>query len=220
MSKKHKSKKNKPAHAKPSAVLLPEMSPLPQRFRNYTFEGAWLDHGIHQIDTEISQGGGVATARAYINTMEAPALTGLFRAHVLDDAHDSQVRHRRLLAGLAIRRIFQDSKMEAKSTGHYDKPQNLMLSSAQHPKSNEADNNEVEYIRLMKLCFPYNEVIRNICCMDEAPPAVVRRGLVKPCSWKIALCHGLDVIADDMLTRRNQPRRHRVYRKAVLEKAS
>lgn len=219
MSKKHRSaKKHKPAHLTPP--ILPEMSPLPQRYRNYSFEGRWLDHGIHQIDTEISQGGGVTTARAYINTMEAPALMGLFRAHVLDDARDSQVRHRRMLAGLEIRRIFQDSKMEAKSTGHYDKPLNLMLSSTQHPKSNEADNNEVEYLRLMKLCFPYNPVVRDVCCMDEAPPAVIRHGLKTPCSWKVALCRGLDIIAEDILNRRNRPRRRKFHRGPALAEAA
>lgn len=220
MSKKHRpSKKHKTAHIKPTAPILSEMSPLPERFRNYTFEGQWMDHGIQPIDTEIS-GGGVTTTRAYLNTMEAPALMGLFRAHVLDDAKDSQVRHRRLAAGLAVRRIFQDSKMESKSTGHYDKPLNLMLSSAQHPKSNDADNNEVEFIRLMKLCFPYNTVVRNVCCMDERPPEVIRYGLKTPCSWKVALCHGLDRIADDMFTRRNQPRRRKFHRKPAMEAAA
>jgi hypothetical protein len=219
MSKKHRpSAKKKSSHVKTSPAIVAEMAPLPQRYRNWAYDGAWLGHGIQKIDTEISQGGAVVTASAYINTMEAPALTGLFRAGVLSDPRNDEARHRRLMAGLAVRRIFQDSGMEAKSTGHYDKPLNMMLGGCQHPKSNHADDNEVEFIRLMRLCFPYNTVVRNVCCMDERPPTVVRYGLETPCSWKTALCAGLDRIADDIEGRTRQPRRRRFQARPVLRR--
>jgi hypothetical protein len=218
MGKKHKAgKKSKVAQVSPAA--LEHMSPLKERYRNYHYNGVWLDHGIKEIDVEISSGGIVSKARAYLNTMEAPALDGLFRARVLDDPRDETVRFRRLMAGVELRRIFHRSQMQAKSTGMYDKPLNAMISSAQHPKSNEADDNEVEFIRLMRLCFPYNTVLRNVCCLDERPPTVVRHGLETPCFWDVALRHGLDIIANDMFTRLNQPRRRMLRRPAIPELA-
>ncbi len=195
-----------------------EMAPLKERYRNWSYDGRWMDHGIQEIEVEVLSGGLVTKARAYLNTMEAPALDGLFRARVLDDPADENVRYRRLMAGVELRRIFHRSQIQAKSTGLYDKPLNAMISSSPQPQSNESLNNEVEFIRLMRLCYPYNTVVRNVCCLDERPPLVIRYGLATPCCWDVALRHGLDRIADEIFTRRNQPRRRHLSRPVIREK--
>ena len=101
MGRKHKAgKKSKVAQVDQAA--LDHMSPLKERYRNYHYDGVWLDHGIKEIDVEISSGGIVSKARAYLNTMEAPALDGLFRARVLDDPRDETVRYRRLMAAQGL----------------------------------------------------------------------------------------------------------------------
>lgn len=211
MGRKHKTgKKSKVAQICQAA--LDHLPPLKERYRNYHFDGVWMDHGIRQVDVEISSGGIVSKTKAYLNTMEAPALDGLYRAKVLDDKRDEGLGERRRLAGLTLRRIFHRSQIQAKSTGLYDKPLNAMISSSQHPRSNDADNNEVEFIRLMRLCFPYNTVLRNVCCLDERPPAVVRNGLKTPCSWDAALRNGLDIIANEIFTKAGFPRRRNLRR--------
>ena len=215
MGKKHRAGRKSKAVSLKSAVE--HMAPLKERYRNYSYDGRWMDHGIKEIEVEISTGGIVSKAKAYLNTMEAPALDGLFRARVLDDARDETVRYRRLMAGVELRRIFHRAQMQSKSTGLYDKPLNAMVSSVQHPRSNEADNHESEFIRLMRLCFPYNTVVRNVCCLDERPPEIIRHGLRTPCFWDVALRAGLDIIANEMFTQRNQPRRRHLVRPAMEE---
>lgn len=211
MSKKHKAgKKAKVAQVK--QIVVDHMSPLKERYRNYQHDGVWMDHGIRQIDVEIARGGIISKTRAYLNTMEAPALDGLFRAGVLNDPKDEGVAERRRLAGLELRRIFHRSQIQARSTGLYDKPLNAMVSSAQHPKSEDAENNEVEFIRLMRLSHPFQTVLRNVCCLDERPPTVIRHGIATPCCWDVALRHGLDRLADILFTRAGFPRRRHLDR--------
>lgn len=214
MGKKHKAGKRTKV-AQVSQAALDHMTPLKERYRNYHFDGVWMDHGIRQVDVEISSGGIVSKTKAYLNTMEAPALDGLYRAKVLNDKRDEGLAERRRLAGLALRRIFHRSQIQAKSTGLYDKPLNAMISSSQHPKSNDAENNEVEFIRLMRLCFPYHTVLRNVCCLDERPPTVVRNGLRTPCSWEAALRNGLDIIANEIFTKAGFPRRRNLHRPRI-----
>jgi hypothetical protein len=218
MGKKHRTgKKSKIASVKPSAkqAALDHMAPLRERYRNYEFDGFWMDHGIREVDVEISAGGIVSKTKAYLNTMEAPALDGLYRAKVLNDPRDEGLAERRRLAGLALRRIFHRSKIQAKSTGLYDKPLNAMMSSSQHPKSNKAENCEVEFIRLMRRCFPYNTVVRNVCCLDERPPTIIRHGMRTPCMWDVALRAGLDILAEELFTRAGFPRRRNLMRPRI-----
>ncbi len=214
MSKKHKSgKKAKVAQVK--QIVVDHMSPLKERYRNYQHDGIWMDHGICQIDVEISRGGIVSKTRAYLNKMEAPALDGLFRAGVLNDPKDEGAAERRRLAGLELRRIFHRSQIQARSTGLYDKPLNAMVSSTQHPKSEDAENNEVEFIRLMRLSHPFQTVLRNVCCFDERPPTVIRHGVATPCCWDVALRQGLDRLAEILFTRAGFPRRRNLDRPRI-----
>ena len=190
-----------------------EMSPLAERKKNFTLDGIWLDHGIKPIDVAIASGGQI-TGSAFINTMEARALDGLMAAHYLDDQKDSSLAFRRHMAGLLLRKIFQISEIQSRSTGLYDKPLNAMLGAGETPrKSDRAEDHEVEFLRLMKLVFPYNNVLMNVCCLDERPPEVVRHVLTGPCHWRLALCRGLDIIAEDKFTRRNTPRQRRYTRR-------
>lgn len=216
MGKKNRAgKKSKVATVRQAAIE--HMGPLKERYRNYHYDGVWMDHGIRQVDVEISSGGIVSKTKAYLNTMEAPALDGLYRARVLNDKRDETLAERRRLAGLALRRIFHRSQIQAKSTGLYDKPLNAMISSSQHPKSNQAENCEVEFIRLMRACFPYHTVVRNVCCLDERPPEVVRNGLKVPCSWDTALRAGLDILANEIFTKAGFPRRRHLNRPTISD---
>lgn len=206
-------------HVKPTGGQQDEMSPLAERKKNFTFDGLWLEHGIRPIDVAIASGGQV-TGTAFINTMEARALDGLMQANYLTDPgrpEDDGLAFRRHMAGILLRKIFQASEIESRSTGLYDKPLNAMLGGGEPPrKSDRAEDHEVEFLRLMKLVFPYNQVLMNICCLDERPPEVVRHVLTGPCNWRLALCRGLDLIAEDKFTRRNTPRKRR-YTRRMLE---
>ncbi len=193
-----------------------EMSPLADRKKNFTVDGIWLDHGIQPIDVAIASGGQV-TGTAYINTMEARALDGLMAARYLEDRNDPNAAFRRHMAGILLREIFFEAEIESRSTALYDKPLNAMICGGEPPrKSERALKHEDEFHRLMKLVFPYNSVIMNICCLDERPPEVVRHVLTGPCHWKLALVRGLDIIAEDKFTRRNTPRRRRFTRRVLL----
>jgi hypothetical protein len=208
---------------KPVVELEAEMSPLAERRKNFVFDGIWLGHGIQPLDVSIASGG-ILTGTAFINRMEAPALDGLMAAHYLDDPSDgpdappdSTVAFRRHMAGLLVRGIFQISEIESRCTGLYDKPLNAMVGTGQAPRKSEmAEDHEVEFIRLMKMVFPYNTVLMNVCCLDQRPPTVVRSGLVTPCHWQVALCRGLDMVAEDKFagTRDRRPR-HLGIRSAI-----
>lgn len=206
-------------HMHKVAEPLEEMSPTADRKKNFTFDGLWLDHGIRPIDVAVASGGQI-TGSAFINTMEARALDGLMAARYLDDPRDSTLAFRRHMAGILLRKIFQISEIQSRSTGLYDKPLNAMLGGGEPPrKSEKAEDHEAEFIRLMKLVFPYNTVLMNICCLDERPPDVVRHVLTGACHWKLALCRGLDIIAEDKFTKRNTPRRRRFTRQRSTETA-
>ena len=56
-----------------------------------------------------------------------------------------------------------------------------------------------------------------VCCLDERPPEIIRHGLRTPCFWDVALRNGLDIIANEMFTQRNQPRRRHLVRPAMEE---
>lgn len=185
-----------------------DFSPLKERKKNFAFDGVWMGHGIEEIDVDVASGGQV-TGSAFINRMEASALDGLFRAGVLDDPKDEQASIRRRSAGILLRTVFQNAEIEPRSTGQYDKVLNEMFGGGccQHPKSQAAQNAEVDFFRLMRLSFPYNTVLRNVCCLNERPPVVVRNGLRTPCHWKIALCRGLDLIAEDSAERQERAER-------------
>jgi hypothetical protein len=219
MAKRRGAKGAKIKHTKESPRPVDDASPLPERYKSFEYEGRWLGHGIERMNAEISRTGRVV-GWAHINRLEASALDGLLQAGVLDDPkRDSgrtpgsramSTRQRRHAAGMILRELFEEAEIESSSTGHYDKVTNEMLpGGAPHPKSNNALNSEVEYHRLMRLCFPYHSVVRNVCCHNERPPTVVRDGQRRPCNWDEALRRALDIIADDKFPEAGRPRRSR-----------
>jgi hypothetical protein len=195
-----------------------DFSPLKERKKSYTFEGRWMGHGIEEIDVDVAIGGQI-TGSTFINRMEASALDGLFRAGVFDDPKDEEAAIRRRSAGIFLRKVFHDAEIEPRCVGQYDKVLNEMMGgSGQHPKSQMAQNSEVDFFRLMRLSSPYNEVIRDVCCLNERPPEVVRIGLRTPCHWKEALCRGLDLIAEDTVERQERAERHERKRRREARK--
>ena len=86
----------------------------------------------------------------------------------------------------------------------------MVPSGVQHPESDRELDHQVEFQRLMRLCFPYHTVVRNVCCYNERPPRVIRDGGNRPCNWDEALRKGLDRIADDKFVAQDRPRRRRV----------
>lgn len=207
MSKKSRAKRAKIKHTKDAPKPANDASPLAERYKSYQYEGQWLGHGIEAIDVDVIAGGQI-TGRAHINRLEASALDGLRKAGVLDDPRDEGAAWRRHAAGQLLREIFEIAEIRSSSTGHYDKVTNEMLpGGAPHPKSNNALDHEVEYHRLMKLCFPYHTVARNVCCHNERPPTVVRDGQARTCNWDEALRKALDIIADDQFPDTRKPRR-------------
>jgi hypothetical protein len=199
LSKKKKARRaGRIKHVKEAAKVVDPTAPLAERYKSYHHEEKYLGHGIESVATDVTAGGQVV-GHAHINRLERSALDGLELAGVLNDPRDSSAANRRKAAGLLLWETWVEAEIESHSTGRYDKVTGEMMPSGQPPpKSNNALNKEVEFYRLMKLCFPFHTVVRNVCCYNERPPTVVRDGLARPCNWDEALRRGLDRIADDM----------------------
>lgn len=206
--------------------MFTETSPVAERYKSFEYippgedrsARQWLGHGIEPLDVSVRTGGQI-DAKAHINRLEASALDGLMKAGVLRDpgeverpSSDPQsVSGRRHAAGILLREIFHEAGFESRSTGQYDKATNEMTpSGVQHPESDRELDHQVEFQRLMRLCFPFHTVVRNVCCYNERPPTVIRDGQNRPCNWDEALRKGLDRIADDKFAAQDRPRRRRV----------
>ena len=214
-------KRGRAGHQKQSSVQY-ATSPVPERFKSFEYippghdrsSAQWLGHGIESLDVSV-QAGGQVDERAHINRLEASALDGLMKAGVLKDpggmsgATDPEsVANRRHAAGILLREIFHDSGFESRSVGQYDKAANEMTpSGTRQPESERELDNQAEFQRLMRLCFPYHTVVRNVCCYNERPPVVVRDGRERPCHWDEALRRGLDRIVEDKYPAQGRPRR-------------
>jgi hypothetical protein len=194
---------------------LNQAAPNQFRYKHYEFEGMWIDCGIVPVSASISDTGHV-TGTAYLNKMEARVLDGLKQAGVLNDPQDDLASIRRLLAGIFLRKKFHEAEIEPRSSGLYDKPLNAMFSSHVPRKSEKAEDSEVVFLKLMKLTFPFNTVLLNVCCLDERPPSLVRHGVRVPCNWQTALRQGLDRVAD-FVFKESSGQDRKPYRIRVVE---
>lgn len=184
-----------------------DTSPLQERYKSYHHDGQWLGSGIKPIDVAVLTGGQISGS-AYINRLEATALDGLEQAGVLRDNRDEEASFRRHMAGLLLRTIFQKSGIETSQSASYDKTLNEMLpGGTPAPQSDNELDHEVEFTRLMRLAFPFNTVLLNVCCLNERPPLVVRNGARVLCNWDEALRKGLDRIAEDKFANQQKPQR-------------
>lgn len=212
MGKKSRGRKRPERTIKPIA----EGTPLPERYKSYSFDGQDLGHGISEVSVEVSVGGVVGAQKAHRNDFQSPALDGLAKARVLHGPESlgederRTIANRRKDAGVFLLNLYHQTGQESKSTALYDKVSGQMLSGEVRRQSDFELDAEVEYHRLMKLIRPYDTVISNVVIHNQRPDYVVRNGSRVLCNWTVALQRGLDLLADELFgspIRRRRPNR-------------
>lgn len=145
-----------------------------------------LGSGLRVLDAEVS-GGGIVVGRALQNTLECK-LDSMYQLGLLADPRDPEAESRRYLAGLEVRRLYEEACIGDAVTPSYDKMSGItMPGGGAREKSDHADRQEARYHRLMRAVRPYDTVV-GLVSRDEHVEERLRE----------ALRRGLDAAARDL----------------------
>lgn len=143
-----------------------------------------LGSGLRVIDAEIAAGG-IVRGQTVQDGFEC-LLDILHARKVLDDPADAGAGPRRYLAGLEIRRIYEDARIADAVTPNYDKMTGItMPGEGTWEKSDYADEQEALFRRMMRTLKPFDRIVNRVC-KDEPIPERLHE----------ALRRGLDLTAD------------------------